>query len=392
VAKCLALRTALLARGHQVLVAVSGGSAQWFSERGLECRLLPDIQDIDGSGYPTLDWFSDPRRLEACIRAEVQLLRSFRPDRVLGVFRFTLKASAALAGIPYDSLICGCMLPEFPGVLGFAPGEPGLEEQGKAMAGFFRYAGARVAAALGALGHGAPEPGADIRWMLRGERTFLWDFPEFEPIPPLPGVIHVGPIAWDHEPGPAPERQAILANPRPLAIISFGTCVGTAAVASRLIRLLRRRDYQVLVAAGGQDELLAGLQPQAEVTVARFPPLPSLLAHARVLVSHGGQMTLFEALAHRVPALVVPFQPEQAQNAICLERMGCGRRLGGAALFLGRSEVFTRAFERETDRALEDRMEELLEDPRAGARLERAQAQLGRMGGVEALAGHLERP
>ena len=389
VAKCLALQSELIARGHQARVAVSVRSASWFRDQGLDSCLLPDLQEIDGSGFPTADWFSDPRRLLACIEAEVQLLRSYQPDRVLGVFRFTLKASAERVGIPYDSLICGCMLPDFPGVLGFTPQDAGWEPQRKAMAGFFHYAGAKLSAVRRSLGL----PGMDdLREALKGERTFLWDFPEFEPLPPVPGVIHVGPIAWHHGARTSPVSQAVLANPRPLAIIAFGTCVGTVAALTRMIRLLRRRGYQVLVAAGGQRELLCGLEPEPEVTMAGFAPLPELFPRAKVLVSHGGQMTVFEALAHRVPILVAPFQPEQAQNGLCLERLGCGRRLADTPLFLGRPEVYTRALERASDADLEQRLEALLEDPRTPGQLSQAQAQLARMGGLAALAGFLEQP
>ena len=386
VAKCLALQAVLCARGHEARVAVSAASAGRFP--GLEGCLLPDIQESDGAGYPTPEWFRDPRRLAACVQAEVELLRAWRPDRVLGVFRFTLRASAAIAGIPYDSLACGCMLPEFPGVLGFAPADPGREQQRAALEAFFRYAGARASSALAHL----CAPVADIREMLKGERTFLWDFPEFEPLPPAPGVIHVGPITWPHPAGPGPELDALLANPRPLAIIASGTCVGSAAMVARMVRILRRLDYQVLVAAGGQADLLAGLAPEPQVTVLKFPPLAALLGRAALLVSHGGQMTIFEALARRVPVLVAPFQPEQAQNGVCLERLGCGARLSGPAVYLGHPGVFSRALARETDAGIERRLEALLLDPRTGERLALAQARIQRTGGVEELADRMESP
>jgi UDP:flavonoid glycosyltransferase YjiC (YdhE family) len=104
VTKCLAMEEALSARGHQVLIAASRKHASFL--RLLPCRhtVLPDIQEVDDGAAPSLAWFRRPERIRACIEAEIALLKAYRPDRILGVFRFTAKAAAAVCGIPYDSL------------------------------------------------------------------------------------------------------------------------------------------------------------------------------------------------------------------------------------------------------------------------------------------------
>ena len=94
VAKCLALREVLVARGHQVLLAVLAGRARFLDRMGVGgYEMLPDIQEADAGPSPSFAWVR-PARVEACIRAEVELLRRLRPDRVLGVFRFTGPLSA----------------------------------------------------------------------------------------------------------------------------------------------------------------------------------------------------------------------------------------------------------------------------------------------------------
>jgi hypothetical protein len=82
-------------------------------------HVLPDIQEIDRSPYPTINWFRNRDHILKCIYAEIALIKKYKPDRVLGVFRFTLKAASAVCKIPYDSLACGCMLPYMSGALGF---------------------------------------------------------------------------------------------------------------------------------------------------------------------------------------------------------------------------------------------------------------------------------
>jgi len=45
----------------------------------------------------------------------------------------------------------------------------------------------------------------------------------------------------------------------------------------------------------------------------------------------------------------MPFQPEQAHNGICLERMGCGRLLVPPTPFLGNSRVYLNALDMVSD-------------------------------------------
>ncbi len=123
IAKCLVIKNAFESKGHQVFLACSQMRAPFLRALGVEHHVLPDIQDVDGASLPTFAWFRSPQVINDCIRAELALMKKLKPDRILGVFRFTGKISAWLAGIPYDSLICGCMIPECLEVLGLQ-GEP----------------------------------------------------------------------------------------------------------------------------------------------------------------------------------------------------------------------------------------------------------------------------
>jgi hypothetical protein len=208
-------------KGHEVLVAVNRKHSQFLLELEVDHNVLPDIQEIDGAPSPTTAWFKEPRRIIDCIDAEVALLKEYKPDRVLGIFRFTSKASTQLARIHYDSLMCGCMLPNSPEVLGFAKGEAGIDLQRENINGFFQYAGAKFSLALTSLGL---DRIGDIRQMLKGNRTFLWDFPGFLSIEKEKNVIHVGPIFWDDWAHNSNDDPELLKNDHPLAVITFGTC------------------------------------------------------------------------------------------------------------------------------------------------------------------------
>jgi UDP:flavonoid glycosyltransferase YjiC (YdhE family) len=386
-AKCLALSASLAARDHEVVIAAGRKNARFLEERGISCRVLPDIQEIDDAGFPTVAWFMKPKRIAECIRAEADLVRRTAPDRVVGVFRFTSKAAARLAGVPFDSLTCGCMLPDSPDVLGFAPGEPGIDLQRYYLDSFFRYAGARMSAALGSLGLAGI---SDVREMLLGDRTFLWDFPEFSPRPPSPGIAHVGPFFWDGWPYDRLDLDGIAGGPSPLALVTFGTCTPGAAVAARVVRVLLGQGYRVLLGAGGSEDLMSLMRGEPRVTALRFAPLHRLYPHVRLVVCHGGQMTVFEALSRRVPVLVIPFQPEQAHNALCLERLGCGGRLVAPQPFRGNPGVYLEAFGRRSDAEVSADIAARADHPRTGGRLEAVGKILGRYDGVAGLTSRIE--
>jgi UDP:flavonoid glycosyltransferase YjiC (YdhE family) len=384
VVKCLAIAEALHARGHDVRTAVSRKHAPFLSGLGIGHIVLPDIQEQDDSGFPSVEWFRDPASLANCVSAEVALLREFRPDRVLGVFRYTLKASAALAGVPYDSLTSGCMMPESSDVLGYAETEHGRENQRIILDGFFRYAGSKLGRALTAFG--LEKTNGDIRHSLRGERTFLFDFPEFFPVDSTRDVMHVGPISWNKWPYDPMDVDSIRQIGRPIAIVSFGTCTVCVPSARRIVRVLVDLGYTVVLAAGGQRQFMDFLQPDRHLIIRNIAPLPRLLPNASLLVTHGGQLTVFEALQNRVPVVVMPFQPEQAHNGVCLERMGCGTRLVPAQPFQGDSQVYTKALERMTDEDIRSKITQLTGNPDLPSRLDAARQALGKYTGVEELA------
>ncbi len=387
IAKALAIRTGLLERGHEVLLAVSQRSASFLEQTGTPYAILPDIQERDGSGFPSVNWFRDDATIRMVIDAEKRLLENYRPDRVLGVFRFTLKTSAQLVGIPYDSLICGCLLPGACDAYGYARGETGASHQAELMSGFFRYAGARLSRVLAGYGLAGVD---DAREMLLGERTFLWDFPEFLPVDLPVGSNYVGAINWLDWPTEDLSWESFEPyEGRPFAVLSFGTCMGNLGVSRYLSQFLGDMGFHVLLATGGQQELLNEVSREPWLSVCGFAPLHQLWPKVSLLVSHGGQMTTFEALKHRVPVAVMPFQPEQAHNGVCLEALGCGRRLTPGRPFLGNPKVYEEALFDGGEKRLSSIFTELLNDQTARC-LEQASQQMSRYQGLSNLLPLLE--
>jgi UDP:flavonoid glycosyltransferase YjiC (YdhE family) len=231
---------------------------------------------------------------------------------------------------------------------------------------------------------------SDMRYLLKGSRTFLWDFPEFLPLPSDKEIIHVGPIAWGRWPYDKVNIPEVAGSGYPLAVVAFGTCVANIDVMKRIVRLLRELGYEVLIAGGGQKELLNMCDNEKRVSMYEYAPLQMILPHASLVVSHGGQMTVFEALQSSTPVLVMPFQPEQAHSGVCLERMGCGARLIPPQPFQGDPAVYINAFNRMTDNEIKSKILRLTGNPQIKDRLSAVSEIIHQYRGAEQLASMLE--
>jgi hypothetical protein len=389
IAKCLSLMEILKSNGHEVHIAIGKKHSPFLNNLGICHHILSDIQETDSGGFPSFEWFSNAAIIENCIREEVALIEKIKPDRVLGVFRFTLYASSQIAKVPYDSLICGCMIPDCQEVLGFSENEGGSEVQKKFLGNFFRFAGKKYSLALTQLGLTKID---DIRITLKGEHTFLWDFPEFMPLPQNADITHIGPIAFHRWPYDydTVDLENIFDSKYPIAVVSFGTCVTDNTAVQRIVKLLLDLGYQVIVAAGGQPTMFNIKQPDTRVIVLKFAPLDKIFPHTSLLVTHGGQMTVFEALQNKIPILVMPLQPEQAHNGVCLERIGCGTRLIPSTPFTGIPDDYINVFNQIPDDILLTKINDLTSNWKVTENLAKIEQVIDHYQGAKTLVNYLE--
>lgn len=369
-------------------MAVSPARSEFFKKLNAAHTLLEDIQENDGSAYPTMNWFRNTQKIINCIEQEMMLMQKYKPDRVLGVFRFTAKTSSLLHGVPFESLVCGCMLPGIDSALGFYDDSDNLSEQREFINMFFRSAANKMNKAL--LNFGV-EAVHDIRDMFIGERTYLWDIPEFMHVPERNNQYHVGPLFWNEWSHDDIEIDLSINDPKPLAILAFGTCNGDIGLITRMIDILCELGYKVIVAAGGQEELVSMLKNESRVHTYLFAPIEKLLPHASLVVCHGGQMTIFESLEHEVPVVVLPFHPEQAHNGICLEKIGCGRMLVPACRFVGNSSVYIDKLDEIADEKIKSMIIELVDNPETKKNLKSFKNVMAKYNGLETITSQLER-
>lgn len=289
------LAAELAARGHAV---------GWVGHAELRGRLLPaDAPVWEAPGPGAIHATAAPDRpltvaraffgemLPAVTAAQLPTVRAaidaFRPDlMVVDATCLAGSLGARLAGVRWVAVHVA------PTVL-LAPFRfvPGVE----------RWIDAQLGAVQEA--HGL----TPLRWPIRAELTLIPTSAEFlGPEAELhPGDAFVGALAA-HRDGPL---EPAWLGPRPRAVVTLGSLAGDVGAAFRA-------------------RAAAGLADFGTVTVldpTRWAPLPALLREVDVVVCHGGQNTVSEALLCGVPLVVAPIQFDQHAVAARVAALGAGR-------------------------------------------------------------------
>jgi MGT family glycosyltransferase len=110
-----------------------------------------------------------------------------------------------------------------------------------------------------------------------------------------------------------------------LVYVSLGS-LGSADVElmNRLVAALAQTPHRYIVSKGPQHELIE-LAPN--MTGAEFLPQPAILPHVDLVITHGGNNTVTEAIHFGKPMIVLPLFWDQYDNAQRVDECGFGVRL-----------------------------------------------------------------
>jgi MGT family glycosyltransferase len=110
-----------------------------------------------------------------------------------------------------------------------------------------------------------------------------------------------------------------------LIYLSLGS-LGSADVAlmQRLVDLLATTEHRVIVSKGPLADQITLHDNQVGEA---FLPQPAILPQVDLVITHGGNNTVTEALHHGKPMIVLPLFWDQVDNAQRMEETGFGRRL-----------------------------------------------------------------
>ena len=242
--------------------------------------------------------------------------------------RLTAAISSRVAGKPYISVVNGYMTDYFNPVDVIKP-----KEQGRAGHAIASFIGRRIQSAqkrklAGPFRTVAQKYGirdlVSLYDFLKGDLTLIADLPEFCPLAGLPpSYRYVGPLIWEGSGQALPEYLVTRDRSRPLIYATTGN-TGSALLLQLVVEAFKDDPMFDVVVTTGEYLQPAQVPRASNIQVERFIPGSAVLQQCVAAIHCGGNGTTYQVVRQGVPAVVVPFNNDQAINAWIIKR----RRLG----------------------------------------------------------------
>ncbi len=261
------------------------------------------------------------------VEDDLALLDRVRPDLVVGDFRLSLAVSAPLSHIPYAAVVNAYWSP-YADIAYPVPDLPMTRMLGVALAQRLFNMVRPLAFALHARPlnrvrrrYGLPPLGSDLRNVYTwGDYTLYADIEEMVPTHDLPDNHRfLGPVLWSTKTR-LPEWWRELPEDKPVVFLTLGSS-GRADLLPMALAALSQFQVSVVVATAGKVELP---DVPAHVHVADYLPVDIASRRARVVISNGGSLTAYQALASGVPVIGVCSNMDQLLNMNAVARVGAG--------------------------------------------------------------------
>ncbi len=115
-------------------------------------------------------------------------------------------------------------------------------------------------------------------------------------------------------------------NESPLIYLSFGSLgSGDTDLLKRMIDVLGKQDYRVLVNVGDYEEQYESIPDN--VRISSWYPQPSVINQSDAVIHHGGNNSFTECLYFGKPALIMPYVWDGHDNATRVQETGHGLKM-----------------------------------------------------------------
>ena len=295
-------------RQYRVVVACADHAAAHIRAAGLEHAPLRSVEPAAflaalARGKPLYD----ATTLERYVRDDLALIERFRPSLIVGDFRLSLSASARLARIPYAAIASAYWSPYYEPPSWTIPTLP-LTRVLPICAAQRAFDLARPLAfrlhcqPLNAVRRrfGLAPLKQDLRRIYTDADDVLYsDLGELFPLRGAPPAHRfLGPVLW--EPDVAlPEWWGRLPDDKPIVYVTLGSSGDSSALAE-VVAAMAGLPVTVLAATAGRSSS-AGFP--ANVFSAPYLPGRRAALRARLVVSNGGSLTGYQAIAAGRPVL-----------------------------------------------------------------------------------------
>jgi UDP:flavonoid glycosyltransferase YjiC (YdhE family) len=344
-----ALAPLVVAGGHEhVELALGSGSNTGVRPSGADAEIDAFFAATREGMIATLRYQAERRRHDLLWEPQTvaerlrRIVAELAPDVVL-VDQLAFSATAALRGlrVPFLSFLPGhpCQLPARGQTFGYPELRPpafaasaaalrSLRELCSAVSTEFTAAYNASTLALDA----TVEP-LDDAFAAGGTLGTLVNYPRQlgAHAGRLPHARFLGSCVRSEEPDTLFERLARERTARPRAYVSLGSFLSARTdVLQRLVQAIRALGWDAVIATGATEPQTLGPLSSTWVVAEHLPQVAALDA-CDVVVCHGGNNTVTEALTAGLPVLAAPFSTDQFAGAEDLRRSGFGDAIDPAA-------------------------------------------------------------
>ncbi len=318
---------ALKKRGAEVHVRTLSHSVEGVRAAGLDAEPIdPRIEALPIDDYLASSQIKGGKRTYEiwARRAPIEVgdlraaIASVGPDLlVVDTSTFGARAAAEASGLPWAESRPFLLEDRAPGVPPYGLGfRPRTDLVGKIRDAIFYKVVGRFdqAARLPAINAGREAAGLQplaraAEGRHRAPRTLYFTAEPFDYArPAIPGLIPVGPCAWD-----SPAEPDFELDERPLVLVTCSSEFQNDADIARAALEGLADSHQVVVTSAGVDP--ATLPAPKGAVVRRFLPHAPLLKKAEAVICHGGMGATQKTLAHGVPLVLVPWGRDQLDVA-----------------------------------------------------------------------------
>lgn len=373
----MAVAQELQKHGHEVIFAGDSPKMELIRKEGFATELLyePDPDELYGNIRSGKIRFVSEAELDKMTEADVALIRSVQPDIVLTDGRFSARLSVPVAGCPHVAIVnvsstayrAKPYIPLFQPVISLLGA---LEKKAAPVSGvgaardtglqrsFLRFVeSVNLTVEMAVFDNvmstflkrskqfGLQKQVTATNCLAGTDLTLLADIPEYFPVRTLPKHYHfVGPMVWSGR-AEIPEWWSAFASAedtRPFVYVCMGT-TALPALFETVFAMMDSLGMRGVITTGGQYCELPEDHP--DIKVVTFIDGELVLDKSAVVICHGGNGTIYQALGVGVPVVGIPTIPDQHFNMRRVEALGVGITVA-AKEFVQRPAVLSEAVQK----------------------------------------------
>lgn len=329
VARPIALARAIAPAGHQLLLACDPRYAAFTCNGPWQQRDVFSIPSAQfnsalARGKPVYDL----NTLDAYVQQDLQLIKAFEPDVVVGDFRLSLSVSARLAGVPYIAIANAYWTPYYKGgyELPVIPLSRALPiPMARALFQLFRPLAfiphCRAMNRLRAR-YGLPSLGNNLRRVYSdADHVMVPDLASLYPLDgPADKYSRIAPLTW------SPTLQLPDWWGEPITedlgaiYVSLGSS-GDSKLLPMILKALESLPVRVFASTAGAP---VPASIPANARLASYLPGDAVAQRSRLMISNGGSLASVQAITAGIPMLGIASNMDQFLNMRPIEERGAG--------------------------------------------------------------------